>query len=183
MYKCVVTKPFITNEIRETEMTRYPFDHVIFHPGNRCRTCLTLKPARSKHCSLCGTCVARHDHHCVWLANCVGLRNYRYFLLLLLSLSTLLMYGSYLGYSLLSAAMGKPLLPVDISFRKGGTGMGVFRLLRQAIASDRRVGSVFLLAVMTAPLAMTLLLYHLYLIWAGLSHTSSLCLAPPEVVD
>ncbi|CAN0051840.1 unnamed protein product, partial [Hapterophycus canaliculatus] len=44
-----------------------------------CQTCLVQKPMRSKHCSECGLCVGRMDHHCVWLNNCVGCGNSRRF--------------------------------------------------------------------------------------------------------
>ncbi len=41
------------------------------------------KPERSHHDSLMGHCVLRMDHYCVWLANSVGLLNYKAFLLFL----------------------------------------------------------------------------------------------------
>ena len=49
-----------------------------------CRKCSAWKPERCHHCSVCGRCVLKMDHHCVWVANCVGAYNYKFFLLFLL---------------------------------------------------------------------------------------------------
>eukprot|EP00039_Didymoeca_costata_P007918 m.105404 g.105404 ORF g.105404 m.105404 type:complete len:320 (+) comp13873_c1_seq1:954-1913(+) len=48
-----------------------------------CTRCRGLKPDRAHHCSICGTCVLKMDHHCPWVNNCVGFHNYKFFCLFL----------------------------------------------------------------------------------------------------
>ncbi|KAJ5168676.1 uncharacterized protein N7482_004270 [Penicillium canariense] len=171
LYQCVVTKSFVTSDNHEKEMKRYPYDYVLFHPGHRCRTCNFVKPARSKHCSFCQACVSRHDHHCVWLMNCVGANNYVYFLSLLLSVSVLLIYGTLLGYSLLCQTL-RHFIPLDIQAAMKGWTM-YFHVWSIVLTRDPKIGTVTLLMLMTAPLAAAFLAYHTYLIWAGMTTNES----------
>lgn len=53
-----------------------------------CEKCKIIKPDRAHHCSVCGACVLKMDHHCPWVNNCVNFTNYKYFVL-------------FLGYALL----------------------------------------------------------------------------------
>ncbi|XP_030065791.1 palmitoyltransferase ZDHHC15 [Microcaecilia unicolor] len=48
-----------------------------------CDRCQVIKPDRCHHCSVCGICVLKMDHHCPWVNNCVGFSNYKFFLLFL----------------------------------------------------------------------------------------------------
>ncbi|TYH62964.1 hypothetical protein ES332_D07G157100v1 [Gossypium tomentosum] len=52
--------------------------------GGYCIHCQNGKPPRCHHCSICQRCVLKMDHHCVWVVNCVGACNYKFFLLFLL---------------------------------------------------------------------------------------------------
>jgi len=49
-----------------------------------CKWCSIYKPDRCHHCRECNFCTLRLDHHCPWVYNCVGYRNHKYFLLVLL---------------------------------------------------------------------------------------------------
>ncbi|OQS00936.1 hypothetical protein THRCLA_05811 [Thraustotheca clavata] len=49
-----------------------------------CDYCNAPQPPRCLHCHSCQTCILEMDHHCVWMNNCIGYYNYRFYWLYLL---------------------------------------------------------------------------------------------------
>ncbi|CAD8049847.1 unnamed protein product [Paramecium primaurelia] len=45
-----------------------------------CARCKIMRPPKSSHCYNCNNCVKMYDHHCTFMSNCIGQRNYRYFI-------------------------------------------------------------------------------------------------------
>ncbi|KJP89035.1 hypothetical protein AK88_01327 [Plasmodium fragile] len=76
----------------------YPYDEVIFHQNNKCSTCQMLKPARSKHCKYCLSCISRYDHHCFLLNNCIGGYNSIYYLAFICTNATIAFHSFYITF-------------------------------------------------------------------------------------
>eukprot|EP01054_Gregarina_sp_Poly1_P003301 Gregarina_sp_Poly_1__3300@NODE_1949_length_3013_cov_46_155804_g1255_i0_p1_GENE_NODE_1949_length_3013_cov_46_155804_g1255_i0NODE_1949_length_3013_cov_46_155804_g1255_i0_p1_ORF_typecomplete_len537_score34_92DHHC/PF01529_20/5_1e02DHHC/PF01529_20/3_2e29_NODE_1949_length_3013_cov_46_155804_g1255_i013642974 len=80
--------------LKEDSEVEVPTDLIGLCDGVRvrlkwCAVCQHVRLPRTRHCTSCQCCVDRFDHHCVWVCNCVGLRNHRYFLGFVVSASCL----------------------------------------------------------------------------------------------
>jgi len=120
-----------TSEVKHTGAPRY------------CKWCECYKPDRCHHCRVCRSCILRMDHHCPWIANCVGFRNHKYFLLLVFySLSCCVFISCTMTESL-------------------------HRVLFEETTFPRRFLVVFgvTLSVMMGVLLMLFFMLHIWLVW------------------
>ena len=70
-----------------------------------CEICDTYYNPFNKveHCSMCGICVEKMDHHCVWVGKCVGKKNCFHFYAMLVSIGVVyayIIFLEFLNYSL-----------------------------------------------------------------------------------
>lgn len=107
--------------------------------------------------------------------NCLGKANYAYFIGMLFSLAILLSYGGYLTYLILTetlqrnAERGPHGMQSKLHWGVGKSWSQYFESWAWAVSGDISIGGVGMLAVMTAPLAWGLFLYHAHLIRIGMT--------------
>jgi palmitoyltransferase len=147
----------------------------MFSPGVKCKTCKFEKPARSKHCSMCDMCVERFDHHCIWVNQCIGLHNYKYFLTFLFLHAWLCTYGTVQGLRACLGIIDKQKL-WEATFRQGdgeilhATPYVLFMYIMQ---QEGAFTAVIILAAAVSIMLHVFYLYHLWLIKDGLTTNES----------
>ncbi|XP_014085561.1 palmitoyltransferase ZDHHC20-B isoform X1 [Bactrocera oleae] len=113
-----------------------------------CEKCKIIKPDRAHHCSVCGACVLKMDHHCPWVNNCVNFTNYKYFVLFL---GYALLYCLYVALTSLEYFIRFWRLELSQQGDLNG-GMGRFHIV-----------FLFFVSIMFAISLVSLFGYHVYL--------------------
>jgi len=119
-------------------------------PLRFCTTCKIYRPTRASHCRYCDTCVDEFDHHCPWVCNCVGKRNYRYFILFIMFVTLLDAYIFCVSVALVI---------------KDSLADGFTTVLRDDIVAVLLCVESFLVGCCVVPLAS----YHCYLVATGIT--------------
>ncbi|ORY03982.1 zf-DHHC-domain-containing protein, partial [Basidiobolus meristosporus CBS 931.73] len=170
------SNPGIINEGNlQSACKMYEYDYIIFKP-KICTTCSFQKPARSKHCSMCKACIARSDHHCIWVNNCVGLNNHRYFIAFLLSTAVTCIYATVIIAKILFGEITRQNL-LHIWYWDAETKKPVqftlFKALTMVINENVHLGALGIFAVLCAIIVSVFLLAHLYTLSDGTTTNES----------
>jgi palmitoyltransferase len=166
---CTMSPGVITSQNVE-KFNHVPFDGILYVSEKVCTTCRIPKVARSKHCNLCGFCVPIFDHHCIWLNQCVGELNHKYFLLFLIINSAFFIYATIvISLVLVSEVYEKDLMNATFYNHITGEEFKADWLIvfQYVITRQSVLFAVWLIAVVMGIAVTAFLGYHLYLLWAG----------------
>ncbi|KAJ5152984.1 uncharacterized protein N7482_009462 [Penicillium canariense] len=119
-------------------------------PVKYCKTCCIWRPPRCYHCRVCDNCVETLDHHCVWLNNCVGRRNYRYFFAFVSSCTILSFF-----------LIGASLAHILVYMNREGISFGA------SISKWRVPWAMVIYGIIAVPYPTSLWAYHLFLVGRG----------------
>ena len=99
-YLCSISNPGIikSNNISNLKK-KYPYDFLFNSDDKFCKKCNLEKINRSKHCIICDKCIEKFDHHCIWVNNCIGGKNLKYFYYFIFIHWVLVSYASILSCS------------------------------------------------------------------------------------
>ena len=73
-----------------------------------CQWCFKTKPDRCHHCSQCNRCILKMDHHCPWVANCIGFYNYKYFFCMIFNCAVTCILIITTSYPVIGRTMTNP---------------------------------------------------------------------------
>lgn len=174
-YVCWLTDPGVAIIDRTQQLEtiiRLAETEGMFDAKHFCSTCLIRKPLRSKHCSHCNKCVARFDHHCPWVGNCIGAKNHRHFLWFLTSVIINLSIFIHLTYTYWSekVTVTPPKNPEDQSWI-----LDVSEIIIKGSTISGMLSMGFFIAIVLLVWTISLLCSQLYLvIWKGMTTNESM---------
>ncbi|VEN45841.1 unnamed protein product [Callosobruchus maculatus] len=152
----------------------------------RCHLCdIWVSGQRTKHCGYCNKCVAGFDHHCKWLNQCVGARNYAPFVMCVASAvaASAMVAAIAVTQLVLGRAHAAILLQQDVKepingfFDPSNASSSSTSTLPPSSSSLPSSDAAFLavvaalglLAAITAGLLLHLCFFHIYISFLGLT--------------
>lgn len=114
------------SQIENTVYEKFPQSTVSLIQWRYCFNCVSFRPPRAHHCSICNACVMRMDHHCPWVGNCVGHKNHKLFLNFL--------FNACCGLLIVAGNMIYTCLAVNFSRFENDNHFSIVMLMSSALA-------------------------------------------------
>lgn len=153
------------------DFDRMRHSHVI--ENGLCHICnIRASGPQTKHCRMCNKCVERFDHHCKWLNQCVGARNYVAFLVCVVSAELAALAVFSVCVSELLIYFGNPAFVEALLHDKGGLSGADYRVAQLPLPRHYFLAVLVaqaLLAFAAATCLLHLCLFHVYISVRGMT--------------
>lgn len=157
--------------IKPPDFDRTRHAHVI--ENGLCHICnIRASGPQTKHCRMCNKCVERFDHHCKWLNQCVGARNYVAFLVCVVSAELAALAVFSVCVSELLIYFGNPAFVEALLRDKGGLSGADYRVAQLPLPRYYFLAVLVaqaLLAFAAATCLLHLCLFHVYISMRGMT--------------
>ncbi|CAK56450.1 unnamed protein product (macronuclear) [Paramecium tetraurelia] len=154
--KTTICDPTDSYVIQQQKSRGTPFDYEEHQLNQFCELCIAYVKETTKHCKQCNRCCEDFDHHCRWINNCVGGKNYKQFIGMIVFTFIILIYSIIVNGRVISQYNKQELetLTIYSKYKRSLLIITIVLLVLETIASL---------------LLLQLIVFHIYLWKKGIS--------------
>ncbi|CAD8140432.1 unnamed protein product [Paramecium pentaurelia] len=155
--KTTMSDPIDNFVIQQQNNRGVYFDYEEHQLTQFCEVCIAYVKEQTKHCGYCNRCCEGFDHHCYWINNCIGRKNYKQFIGMIISTFLFLLYSIIVNARVINQYNKQELQTVEIYSDKQELILIIITIIFLIIEI---IGSLFLLQ---------LIVFHAYIYKKGIT--------------
>ncbi|CAD8057280.1 unnamed protein product [Paramecium sonneborni] len=154
--KTTISDPTDCYVIQQQKNRGKAFDYEEHQLTQFCDLCIAYVKETTKHCKQCNRCCEDFDHHCRWINNCIGGKNYKQFIGMIVFTFLIILYSIIVNIRVINQYNKQELQTLTI-YSKYQNSMLIIALI------------FLVLEIITSIFLVKLIVFHAYLYRKGIS--------------